>query len=473
MGYDQVLEAAASADGSNGGTSSVEDLPVATFSLLIGLNPNQEASLFRDINGEHKGMDVTHLAAIQVRISDPDELKHSPKLLPLWIADQLANPGRAFENMVFYGGESKGLKGLGEQRPVKLNSLKTTIGQQLKSAEKVSTFLGDDPDTLLGVLDNFWKAVRSTFPEAWGDKSNYILLQAIGLGAFAKYGASVIDTAYDAEAVSQEDFANYLAPVKSKVSLRREDYPGIAGAGGAQYVAELLLKASEPDLVKAETIKGFFKGAETVDELLGLHGETGGLLKNPIRRWLLSSRSTPFPSTGSPLAQRSLTAPQAQRLMALLSERLRDSELEAPLPGEREPAFTARCLLGIVRASLSDLRIHGLVEGGDGGSRARPVSLCGLLFYPDLTVRYHGEPVLAFEVKYLGRAGRQSSMATGLGQAYLYRQVGYKHAGAFLIDLANRITDDEIKGAEEICRSGDIEVIIRRKIRRLLVEHPR
>jgi hypothetical protein len=45
--------------------------------------------------------------------------------------------------MVFYGGEAKGLKSLGEQRPVKLNSLKTTIAQQLKSAEKVSTFLGE------------------------------------------------------------------------------------------------------------------------------------------------------------------------------------------------------------------------------------------------------------------------------------------------------------------------------------------
>ena len=68
--------------------------------------------------------------------------------------------------------------------------------------------------------------------------------------------------------------------------------------------------------------------------------------------------------------------------------------------------------------------------------------LFGLLFYPDLTVRYHGTPILAFEVKYLGHGGRQGSVVTGLGQAYLYQQVGYKHAGAFLIDRANKITDD-------------------------------
>jgi DGQHR domain-containing protein len=271
-GIDEMLD---SAD-SNGDGMSDDDLPNVAFSLLINLNANQEASLFRDINGEHKGMDVTHLAAIQVRITDPEELKTNPKWLPLWIADQMAQQGHAFENMVFYGGEAKGLKGLGEQRPVKLNSLKSTVATQLKSAEKVSALLGDDPDALLGIIDNFWKAVRTTFPEAWHDKQTYILLQAIGLGAFAKFGASIIDSAFEAEAVSEEDFQKYLAPVHSGVSLKREDYPGIAGAGGAQYVADQLLKASKPDLVKAEKIKSLFKKTETIDEKLGIEDDGGG-----------------------------------------------------------------------------------------------------------------------------------------------------------------------------------------------------
>jgi hypothetical protein len=96
-----------------------------------------------------------------------------------------------------------------------------------------------------------------------------------------------------------------------------------------------------------------------------------------------------------------------------------------------------------------------------------------LLFYPDLTVRYHGELALAFEVKYLGRGGRQGSVATGLGQAYLYQRAGYRHAGAFLIDRANNITDEEIKRAEEVCRSANIEVIVRRSVHGLLAQHPR
>jgi hypothetical protein len=168
-----------------------------------------------------------------------------------------------------------------------------------------------------------------------------------------------------------------------------------------------------------------------------------------------------------------LTEPQASRLMDLVAKRLCEIELEAPAPGEREPAYTARCLLGPVREALEELRIHGLVEAGEGGAPVRPVPLFGLLFYPDLTVTFHGAPTLAFEVKYLGVSGRQGSIATGLGQAYLYRQARYRRAGALLIDLANTISDEEIKRAEEVCRSANIEVIVRRKVRGLLAEHPR
>lgn len=173
------------------------------------------------------------------------------------------------------------------------------------------------------------------------------------------------------------------------------------------------------------------------------------------------------------MPERELTLRQAQRLMELITLCLRDIDLDAPEPAEREPVYTARCLLSPVRAALRKLRIHGLVEGGDGGTRAQPVPLFGLLFYPDLTIRYHGTPILAYEVKYLGRSGRQASIATGLGQAYLYQQAGYKHAGAFLIDRTNTMSDEEIKHAEEVCRSASIEVIVRREVRGLLAQHPR
>lgn len=169
---------------------------------------------------------------------------------------------------------------------------------------------------------------------------------------------------------------------------------------------------------------------------------------------------------------RALTPRQAAKLMQLIVLRLRTIELDAPFEGEREPAYTARCLFGPVTDALAELEIRGLVEAGDGGARARPVPLFGQLFFPDLTVRYHGIPTLAIEVKYLGQSSRGNSVATALGQAYLYRRAGYMQTGAFLVDRANKITEAQIQKAEEVCRSADIEVIVRRARKGSLVRHP-
>jgi hypothetical protein len=172
------------------------------------------------------------------------------------------------------------------------------------------------------------------------------------------------------------------------------------------------------------------------------------------------------------VSSRELTSKQTAKLMELIVKRLRTVELEAPQAGEREPEYTARCLYGPVRDALTKLGIHGLIEAGDGGPTAQPVPLLGLLFYPDLIVRYHGAPTLAIEVKYLGTGSRGNSVATALGQAYLYRRAGYKQTGAFLIDRANKVTDAQIKQAEDVCKSAEIDVIVRRVAGKSLVAHP-
>ncbi len=268
-GTDELLADAADTAAENGNEVTDDDFPVVSFSLLIGLDPTQEASLFRDINGEHEGMEVAHLDTLTIR-TQSERMKGDPKFRPLWIANELAKPGRAFEDMVFMGGSKRGLKREGGVPPVRINSLKSTIHQMMRSAPTAETFLADTPEVLLELIDNFWKAVRSTFPEAWNDRKNYILLQAIGLGAFARFGGMVIDQAVKEKNVSQSDFERYLKPVADHVSLAREDYPGIAGAGGQKFVYELLIKASEPDAVTAAWVKDLLTQKATIDEKLGL-----------------------------------------------------------------------------------------------------------------------------------------------------------------------------------------------------------
>jgi len=96
---------------------------------------------------------------------------------------------------------------------------------------------------LLEMINNYWDAVRETFPDAWQDRRDHILLQAIGLGAFARFGGQMLERAYADESGAKKDFMHILEPVASTVSLKREDYPGIAGAGGQAFIAKRLMDA--------------------------------------------------------------------------------------------------------------------------------------------------------------------------------------------------------------------------------------
>lgn len=232
-----------------GDGTSLPEFPLVSFSMLLGLSPIQEAMLFRDINGEHEGMETAHLDSMAYRIGNEEAMKGDPQELPLWLAHKLTESGRAFEGMVFMGGAKTGIKKLtGAVPPIKINSLKSAIKVTLKAAPIATLALESKPDGLLEILDRYWKAVRKTFPDAWQNKQDYILLQSIGLVGFSKFGGIVIDEAWGDSKVQPENFESFVKST-SNVSLVRTDYPGIAGAGGAEYIAEILLRAFGPEEV--------------------------------------------------------------------------------------------------------------------------------------------------------------------------------------------------------------------------------
>jgi len=231
-----------------------QDFPVVPFTMTLGLAVLQEARLFRDINGEHEGMETAHLDALRYRITENDQLKSDPRHRPLWIAHKLTEPGKAFEGMVFFGGAQAGVRAQGQVPPIKINALKSAIKQQLAAAPVTNETLKDNPDQLVHLLDRFWKGVRECFPEAWQNRKDYILLQSIGLGGFAKFGGTVLDRAMDSGKIEYEEIKHHLEPVAAAVSLDRAEYRGIAGAGGAQVIAAKLLAAADSNVVKKQEI---------------------------------------------------------------------------------------------------------------------------------------------------------------------------------------------------------------------------
>jgi hypothetical protein len=106
------------------------------------------------------------------------------------------------------------------------------------------------------LLDRFWKAVRAAYPDAWQNRTSFILLQSIGITAFSRLGADVIlDLAYTKKAVSQADFDLVLSTIANKVNLSRDAFPGLAGLAGAKVVYQRLLAANAEDEVALNAVK--------------------------------------------------------------------------------------------------------------------------------------------------------------------------------------------------------------------------
>jgi len=224
------------------------EFPVIPFSMLISLDTKPEARLFRDINGTPIKMETAHLDTIQIKTVSDELIKADN--LPLWLANQLAKSGFAFHNKVFYGGSKAGVKEqLGGLPPLNINSLKVTIKAQLGAAPAASTRFEGKPDLLLELLNRYWTAVALVWPEAWANKRDFILLQAIGLGGFARLGGMLLDRSLAVKDVSEAYFARTLEVVSERVPLERDNprWSGVAGAGGQAAVAGALIDAADSE----------------------------------------------------------------------------------------------------------------------------------------------------------------------------------------------------------------------------------
>lgn len=95
---------------------------------------------------------------------------------------------------------------------------------------------------MLNYLDLYWSAVRDAFPEAWDDKRNYILMSSIGIGGFSQLAGPVIENLVVSKGKKEyEHFRAVMDFMAREIPLDRDNYRGIAGAGGVKKVAESLI----------------------------------------------------------------------------------------------------------------------------------------------------------------------------------------------------------------------------------------
>ena len=213
--------------------------PSIPYSIFFGLSKRQEEKLFLKINKEQKGVSpaITEHQSRKAFLELPEEDQKRDPLT--WVAIRLSGPGGAFENIVFEGGSKDGLKKDRERRVMINNNAVTDLVNTMFNAapEKMFDRLVKKPDYLFRLVNNYWLAVREVFPEAWTNKTDYILFQTVGRLALAKFWGYIIDEVMEEKSSSIEVFEAFLESIRENgFSLEKSQYKGIAGLAGVMAI---------------------------------------------------------------------------------------------------------------------------------------------------------------------------------------------------------------------------------------------
>jgi len=233
------------------------------FALYVGMTPVQERKIFAAYNGKHKGMPAAIIDNFETGANSTIENIRELKGAARWLAVELQTEGRPFYGKVHLGGSKLGAKQkFGEAPPLTNRGLATAILTTLEKCNQLTPRLfpvydREDPveetearqqeriasaNKMLSYLDLYWSAVKDAFPEAWDDKKNYILMSSIGIGGFSQLAGPVIENLVVSKGKKEyEHFRAVMDYMAREVPLDRDNFKGIAGAGGIKRVATSLI----------------------------------------------------------------------------------------------------------------------------------------------------------------------------------------------------------------------------------------
>ncbi len=221
------------------------------FQMLVGLNREQERSLFVDINANQKGLNTSHLAIMQSRLTPEEkEVRDHPDR---WIANRLVeDPSSPWHGLVHLGGSKKSSKVQGLVRHVNFVSLQTGVAKILSKSQYIHDFT--DPKAQYMVIRNYWNAVKRVFAQEWADPKKHLLLKNVGVLSLSCLGGTIIDRCLARTRYTVDEMANYLEQVHGRFDWDKDAAPGdraVTGMSGNQ--AALIIAGELSNELRDET----------------------------------------------------------------------------------------------------------------------------------------------------------------------------------------------------------------------------
>jgi DGQHR domain-containing protein len=189
------------------------------FQLHIGLTPEQERSLFVDINSNQKGMNTSHLAMMQSRLTpEQTEIRdHLDRWIGKRLVDDAASP---WHGMVHLGGSKGGSRTQGLSRPVNFVSLLAGIKKLLSKSQYIHDLT--DPHAQYALIRNYWRGVKTVYAEEWGNPKEFLLLKNIGVLSLSILGGTIIDRCIPQGKAGAPDMAHYLKQSRTRFNWSKE-----------------------------------------------------------------------------------------------------------------------------------------------------------------------------------------------------------------------------------------------------------
>lgn len=107
--------------------------------------------------------------------------------------------------------------------------------------------------------------------------------------------------------------------------------------------------------------------------------------------------------------------------------------LEIPKVETREVPFSARAVVPAIKKVVQETRKTGLYVRGEGIHPVKSIYEAEMEFKPDITIGYHNDLHIAFEVKIIRPGDPSGSFSKAIGQALAYRSLGKFDASFALI----------------------------------------
>lgn len=128
----------------------------------------------------------------------------------------------------------------------------------------------------------------------------------------------------------------------------------------------------------------------------------------------------------------------ASRLDALFRLELLTWKLPKVHLGLAEPDFTGTVLIPRVLEFVKTLRHNSLVVNGDRFSPTSSLFHAQMSFIPDIEILEFGHRLLAIEVKMIRESDSSGAFTKSLGQALVYKSLGFEFAHVVLLDCRNK-----------------------------------